>query len=222
MISKEDLYKWLSNYNFINLDYKFLEEKEKQSKEIFCLSTTILFWELCLKRIQELQDGYLSAKEQKQSVNMALMERAALETFAVSVVQILSVEGIFKSEFKNKKKNSEYEERAKKLFLGMRNIENTEKISATNITSHLEKIDNNLKELNVNFLVNAYEDLSNFCHPNMPGLTGKYFIKQLEISDIKTPENKENRGYFEVILALLKHFDQNIQGYKKIVEEFKN
>jgi len=215
-----DPYNWLREYRFDNLNFDLIEDKKEQSKELFCCNTTILFWELCLKRVQELEDGYQYAKAHSQKVNMALLERAAVETLAVALKQIINFEELVNSMFEDDEKNNKYTEDTKKLFLGLRSFDKKERITSTNIFTYLEKINNYLKKFGEVNLLEMYEDLSNFCHPNLSGLAGNYYPKILKMTFKNTPETIQNPEYLTVVLLLLKHFDEKIQECKGIVREF--
>ncbi|MCK9185905.1 hypothetical protein M0P48_00505 [Candidatus Gracilibacteria bacterium] len=212
----KETYRWLRKYKFENLDFDLIEDKKEQPMELFVLNTTTLFWELCLKRVKELENGYQYAKLNNQKINMALLERAALETFAVAVRQIISLENLVNSKFENEEENKEYAERTKKLFLGMRSLDKNNLITSTNIVSHLEKANFYLKKYGECNLLEMYESLSNYCHPNLAGLTGNYYPKILEIKSQSTGNEIKTNEYFLPILLLFKHFDEKVQELKEI------
>ncbi len=221
MAEFQKLFHWLKKYQFTNLDFDLIEDKKGQYVEIFYLHTTILYWELCLKRLQELAYAYSFAKDRNQLVNLSLVQRAALETLAVGGSQIVNFMKLADIGTNDSKKTDEAEilfaEQTKKLFLGMKKLDKSERITSKNILTCLENLDNYLGSLGdypENALANIYEDLSNICHPNMPGLMGAYYPKAMEISMKDSPEVRLRRDYFEIVLMIAKSLDRMIQGLK--------
>ena len=200
----EESIHWLKDYKFENLTHP---TTNKQNKFILANKLVRQFWEVCLKRIQELWLGYEFAREKKYKTVMALCSRAALETMALPMREIIFLEKCLRE-----KKINDFFKFHEILYLGYRESNGEPEKKAKHILNVISDIDKYFeKELKIpNFSFRAkYDELSNFCHPNWHGVAFSN-AENLNEPQIKTKESVIS--LFELMLPIIKKMDETFQN----------